>query len=304
LVEAEAAVYAPWLAGTVEDASTPGTAIGAVQHTDLFLLGPASGESLEHGLRLNLASVAQATGFPDDRSGRRAGWYSLAALLRVAAGDILQVQPNEIASGIHGAGSAGSRARTFAFLSDTLDNGAGYCTHLAEPEVFNDLVAAADRMVEKFRDGSHGRDCRGSCYECLRDYTNMAYHSLLDWRLADDLLAILSGEATGTRIEPRQPSRLLQNWAADFPEGDAEFVPDLGGAGPAVLFEQRMWVAAKSPFEAADDQLESPRISAVRRAAAADSRGIPEVVFADDFLLDKAPARVVSMVTDFEGIDE
>ncbi|MGW1322673.1 DEAD/DEAH box helicase [Streptomyces antibioticus] len=305
LVESEAAIYAPWLVGTIEDvSSTPGTAIGAVQHTDLFLLGPASGESLEHGLRLNLASVAQATGFPDDRSGRRAGWYSLAALLRVSAGDILQVQPNEIASGIHGAGSASSRARTFAFLSDTLDNGAGYCTHLAEPEVFNDLLAAANRMVEKFRDGSHGRDCRGSCYECLRDYTNMAYHSLLDWRLADDLLTILSGEAAGTRIEPRQPSRLLQNWAADFPEGDAEFVSNLGGAGPAVLFEQRMWVAAKSPFEAADDQLESPRISAVRRAAAADSRGIPEVVFADDFLLDKAPARIVSMVTDFEGIDE
>ncbi|MEU6359850.1 DEAD/DEAH box helicase [Streptomyces albidoflavus] len=302
-VEAEATVYAPWLAsdtGTA-DSGTLSTAIGAVQHTDLFLLGPAAGELPEYGLRLNLASVPQATGFPDDRSGRRAAWYSLAALLRVAAGDILQVQPNEIAAGIHGAGSATSRARTFAFLSDTLDNGAGYCTHLAEPEVFQKLLASANRMIGKFRTGSHGSECRGSCYECLRDYTNMAYHSLLDWRLACDLLGILSGRDLGSDIQPRQAGLLLENWASDFPEEDAEFVPDLGGAGPAVLFEERLWVAAKSPFETAEKGMESPRISAVRAAASANSQGVPEVVFIDDFLLDKAPAQVTALITGFDG---
>ncbi|MGW3596013.1 DEAD/DEAH box helicase [Streptomyces sp. NPDC005167] len=302
-VEAEAAVYAPWLAAeTGADNSTHGTAIGAVQHTDLFLLGPAAGEFPERGLRLSLASVPQATGFPDDRSGRRAAWYSLAALLRVAAGDILQVQPNEIAAGIHGAGSATNRARTFAFLSDTLDNGAGYCTHLAESKVFQKLLASADRMIGKFRTGSHGNECRGSCYECLRDYTNMAYHSLLDWRLASDLLGILSSSDPGSSIRPRQADRLLANWASDFPQDEAEFVPDLGGAGPAVLFEERVWVAAKSPFEAADESMESPRIAAVRAAAAADNRGVPEVVFIDDFLLDKAPAQVTALITGFGGI--
>ncbi|MET9673370.1 DEAD/DEAH box helicase [Streptomyces sp. NPDC006482] len=301
-VEAEAAVYAPWLTSDIAAESTPvTTAIGSVQKTDLFLLGPARGEIAELGLRLNLSGVPQKTGFPDDRSGRRAAWYSLAALLRVSAGDILQVQPNEIAAGIHGAGSANSQARTFAFLSDTLDNGAGYCTHLAEPEVFKQLMTAMDQMLARFRAGNHGRDCRGSCYECLRDYTNMAYHSLLDWRLASDLLSILKGRATSDGSERRNVARLLENWASDFSEDDAAFEPDLAGAGPAVLFEERLWVTAKSPFEAAGKDLEAPRIAAVRRAAAADARGVSEVVFVDDFLLDKAPTRVTALVTGFWG---
>ncbi|MGW2204493.1 helicase-related protein [Streptomyces sp. NPDC001774] len=299
-VEAEAATYAPWLSSDrAADGERIITAIGAVQQTDLFLLGPKAGEIPALGLRLNLACVPQSTEFPDDRSGRRAAWYSLAALLRVSAGDILQVQPNEIAAGIHGAGSASSQARTFAFLSDTLDNGAGYCTHLAEPDVFHQLMESVDRNLEKFRAGAHGLDCRGSCYECLRDYTNRAYHTLLDWRLASDLLAILRSTRPDGMGQPRNAASLLENWSTDFPAEDAEFVADLGGTGPAVLLEERLWVAAKSPFEAADHRLEAPRIAAVRKAAAADSRGISEVAFIDDFLLDKAPARVTALVTGF-----
>lgn len=305
-LETGAAELFPWLTRDLaadEDVLT--VAIGAAQHTDLFLIGPQAREIPRRGhsggLRLNLASVRQSTGFPDDRSGRRAAWYSLAALLRTAAGSLLQVQPNEIASGIHGAGSATREARTFAFLSDTLDNGAGYCTHLAEPEVFNDLMATANQMLERFSSGAHSRDCRGSCYECLRDYTNMAYHSLLDWRLAGELLSILQTGEADTRRWQHEAAGLLRNWSSDFPPEDAEFVDDLGGAGPAVLFEERLWVAPKSPFEAADEALQPERLKAVRRAAAADSRDIPDVVFIDDFLLDKAPARVTALLANFDA---
>ncbi|MDQ1028966.1 ATP-dependent helicase YprA (DUF1998 family) [Streptomyces umbrinus] len=302
-LEAGAAELFPWLKKDIAaDEELLTTAIGATQHTDLFLLGPHAGEIPALGLRLNLTSIPQSTGFPDDRSGRRAAWYSLAALLRTAAGELLQVQPNEIASGIHGAGSGSREARTFAFLSDTLDNGAGYCTHLADPEVFNQLMATAHKKLAKLKEGAHGRDCGGSCYECLRDYTNMAYHSLLDWRLAGDLLSILrEGKDAASSQRARGAMGLLRNWAADFPLGDAEFVDDLGGTGPAVLFEERVWVAAKSPFEAADEPLQPVRISAVRKAAASDSRGVPDVVFIDDFLLDKAPARVAALLADFDG---
>ncbi|MGV9994887.1 helicase-related protein [Streptomyces sp. NPDC003374] len=302
-LETGAADLFPWLAKDITAGEEPlATAIGATQRTDLFLLGPQAGEIPALGLRLNLTSVPQSTGFPDDRSGRRAAWYSLAALLRTAAGSLLQVQPNEIASGIHGAGSGSSKARTFAFLSDTLDNGAGYCTHLAERDVFEQLIATATSMLAGFADGAHGRDCRGSCYQCLRDYTNMAYHSLLDWRLAGELLAILQGTDAISSQRGRLAAGLLRNWASDFQPGEAEFVDDLGGTGPAVLYAERVWVAAKAPFEAADATLSSPRISAVREAAAADSRGVPDVVFVDDFLLDKAPARVSAMLADFAGM--
>ncbi|OPG04676.1 hypothetical protein B1R27_24305 [Streptomyces sp. GKU 895] len=301
-LETGAADLFPWLTKDIAAGEEPlTTAIGATQHTDLFLLGPQTGEIPALGLRLSLTSVPQSTGFLDDRSGRRAAWYSLAALLRTAAGSILQVQPNEIASGIHGAGSGSRGARTFAFLSDTLDNGAGYCTHLAEPDVFKELMATADRMLAGFSAGAHGSDCRGSCYECLRDYTNMAYHSLLDWRLAGDLLAILQGRYSTSDQSARQAAGLLRNWASDFSSEDVEFVDDLGGAGPAVLYEEQFWVTAKSPFEAADGSLQSARIRAVRAAAASDGRGVPDVVFVDDFLLDKTPSKVTALLTDFNN---
>ncbi|MFH9004569.1 DEAD/DEAH box helicase [Streptomyces afghaniensis] len=301
-LEKGAEELAPWLAeDAAADAATVTTALGAAQHTDLFLLGPSSGELLKPGLRLNLASVPQSTGFPDDRSGRRAAWYSLAALLRTAAGSLLQVQPNEIAAGIHGAGSATREARTFAFLSDTLDNGAGYCTHLADPDVFRDFMATAKKMLAAFSSGAHNRDCRGSCYECLRDYTNMAYHSLLDWRLASDLLAVLEAGEDYQGQPLRQAAVLLRNWASDFPSGDAQFVEDLGGTGPAVLFEERLWVAAKSPFEAADESLQPQRIKDVRAAAEADGSGVPDVVFIDEFVLDKAQGRVTALLADFDA---
>ncbi|EST37721.1 DEAD/DEAH box helicase [Streptomycetaceae bacterium MP113-05] len=302
-LEAGAADLFPWLTKDIVAEEEPlTTAIGATQRTDLFLLGPQASEIPSLGLRLNLTSVPQKTGFPDDRSGRRAAWYSLAALLRTAAGSLLQVQPNEIASGIHGAGSGSSQARTFAFLSDTLDNGAGYCTHLAEREVFEQLMANANRMLADFADGAHGRECGGSCYQCLRDYTNMAYHSLLDWRLAGELLAILQGTGAASGKHGRRAAGLLRAWASDFPPSDAEFVDDLGGTGPAVLFEERVWVAAKGPFETAGATLSSPRISSVRDAAAANGRDVLDVVFVDDFLLDKAPARVSAMLADFDGV--
>ncbi|GAA2623858.1 DEAD/DEAH box helicase [Streptomyces spororaveus] len=301
-LEAHAAELFPWLARDTDGEEPLVTAIGATQHTDLFLLGPNAGEIPSLGLRLNLTAVSQSTGFPDDRSGRRAAWYSLAALLRTAAGSLLQVQPNEIASGIYGAGAGNSQARTFAFLSDTLDNGAGYCTHLAEPDVFEKLMTTAGQMLKAFAAGAHGRDCRGSCYQCLRDYTNMAYHSLLDWRLAGELLEVLQGSGAASGRRGRHAAGLLRNWASDLPPGDAEFVDDLGGTGPAVLFEDRVWVAAKSPFEAADSLLHSPRISTVRDAAVADDRGVHEVAFVDDFLLDRAPARVTVMLAEFDGL--
>ncbi|GGV05578.1 DEAD/DEAH box helicase [Kitasatospora aureofaciens] len=299
-VEQGAVDQFPYLKDDIAGLEPVTAAIGAVQVTDLFLLGPIRAELPGPGLRLNLASPAQTSGFPDDRSGRKAAWYSLAALLRSAAGALLQIQPNEIAAGIHGAVVPGKQARVFAFLSDTLDNGAGYCTRLADPEEFTALIAKAAEMATGFAAGSHGAECRGSCYQCLRDYSNMAYHTLLDWRLAADLLAVLNGDGLDATTLFARSGKLLRNWAEDPGHTDAEFVSDLGGAGPAVLFEDRLWVAAKHPFEAADARLEGARLAAVRAAAREETPHAPDVVFIDDFLLDKVPGKVTTLLGTFD----
>ncbi|MFF7599897.1 DEAD/DEAH box helicase [Streptomyces mirabilis] len=269
-------------------------ALGATQWTDLFLFGPRVPIFREHGYRLDLSPVPHVNGFPDDRTGRKAAWYSLAALLRKAAGALLDIQPSEIAAGIHGAVTKDVGARVFAFLSDTLDNGAGYCTHLAEPGVFDQLMSAIDAMLAKFREGSHGLECRGSCYECLRDYTNMAYHPLLDWRLAADLLAIMQGKKLG--VDRENARTLLENWAVDT-EG-AGAVVELG-SHPVVIFDETVVVAVKSPFEMVGRNLESERITNVGDEIAQQGWDVEEVVFVDDFLLERVPSRVTVQLDDF-----
>jgi hypothetical protein len=86
--------------------------------------------------------------------------------------------------------------RAQVFLSDSLANGAGYCTHLGQPDEFSALLDAAhDWSVQLDVHGPAGKTCDSACYDCLKDYRNMHYHGLLDWRLAVDLLDILRGKS-------------------------------------------------------------------------------------------------------------
>jgi DEAD/DEAH box helicase domain-containing protein len=50
-----------------------------------------------------------------------------------------------------------------------------------------------DYMLDNGKDGyqmaaaQHQDACDSACYDCLKDYSNMVYHGLLDWRLAMDM---------------------------------------------------------------------------------------------------------------------
>lgn len=129
----------------------------------------------------------------DSRNGSavRAAFLSLAHLIRRQACLALDVEADELNVGVRLV--AGSDARYFEiYLTDTLENGAGYCAHLGEPSTFEELILqpllpggpAFQRLVK------HGEDCDSSCYDCLRDYGNAGEHALLDWRLGLDLLQI------------------------------------------------------------------------------------------------------------------
>jgi len=147
--------------------------------------------------------------------GRRAAWYSLGFLLRGAASRYLEVQTDELEVGIRAIhGPDGTRAQVF--LADSLANGAGYCTHLGLREHFEGLLAEAATWGEWLSDPAmHG--CDSGCYDCLKDYRNSAYHGLLDWRLALDLLALLRGAV----LDPEQ------RWAGLADSALAGFAADL-----------------------------------------------------------------------------
>ncbi len=79
-------------------------------------------------------------------------------------------------------------------MSDALANGAGYSSHLGQPDVFQELLDETDQWGNQLTThGEGGRICDSACYDCLLDYRNMLYHGLLDWRLALDMVDLLRG---------------------------------------------------------------------------------------------------------------
>jgi MrfA Zn-binding domain len=155
---------------------------------------------------------------------RRAAWTSLAFALRSAAAAKLDVEPPELETGIRLIRDPASNLLyPEIFLADAIENGAGYVSHLARAEEFDDLLDRVEALVDHW-DAHH--ECDTSCYACLRDYANSSYHPLLDWRLAGDTLDILRHGA------PRRP-RWKTTRAQALQAAVAAFPPALGVRRPA-----------------------------------------------------------------------
>ena len=157
------------------------TAIHASKVTDVLLIEI---KSIPDGINLDYRSVYA-----------RSALYSFGYLLRKFATiqeldistDELQVEVRPVRRDENVYGQI--------FLADKLANGAGYCRHLAESDekgelrlknILQNMVKADSKFYLHLENHSH--QCDSSCYKCMRDYSNMAYHPLLDWRLGLDLV--------------------------------------------------------------------------------------------------------------------
>jgi DEAD/DEAH box helicase domain-containing protein len=146
----------------------------------------------------------------------RAAWYSFAFLLRTAAAALLDVDVQELQAGIRTLQMAGI-PRGQAFLSDSLENGAGYCRWLAVPENFQQMLAAACDLVEgqvgsKWAAPEHSKRCDTSCNHCLRDFYNLQYHGLLDWRLAIDMARLARDASSALDLRSALSTDIANPW--------------------------------------------------------------------------------------------
>ena len=160
----------------------------------------------------------------------RAAWFSFAFFLRTAAAAELDIDTQELDAGFRTIGGAGGVPIGQAFLSDKLENGAGYCQWLGDPDNFRRALQQGDTnyapgsppqqsTAMKWMDLTvttgplaprpHGLDCDTSCNRCLRDFYNLPYHGLLDWRLALDMLRIAASDSAV--IDLASQIRTLQN---------------------------------------------------------------------------------------------
>ncbi|MGW0771663.1 DEAD/DEAH box helicase [Streptomyces sp. NPDC002676] len=264
-------------------------ALGAVLPTDFFFLGPVSAVDKDHGYRLNLTPAAPAYG-GDISQGRRAAWYSLAFLLRSAAAHFLDVGRQELLAGIH-PGPHPDGPVTYAFLADALENGAGFSTHLGSPRVIANFMQAVHTYLDTLRETEHAAVCTSSCPRCLRDYSNMAYHPLLDWRLAGDLLTVLSGGLASTSADrARQSLTGLQKML----KGSL-----LNGDLPGLVFTRgnlRHAVVAKHPLHMCEKDSVSTDLQPALAAALEYTQDAGRIVVADWFTLEKGPMQIVEQL--------
>lgn len=185
-------------------------ALGATLTTDIFTLGI---HTFPVGVNLN-PSVAEA----------KSAWYSFGFMLRRAAAVTLDVNENELDVGIQ---PTVDPASPFAppsarvFMSDSLENGAGYSTHLGDPArlraLLEFMIGAGD---PSFYDGialpPHEHECDSSCHRCLREFGNMPYHPVLDWRLALDMARLALDPNASIDFTPSYWSGYLQRVSAAY----------------------------------------------------------------------------------------
>jgi DEAD/DEAH box helicase domain-containing protein len=118
--------------------------------------------------------------------------YSLGFMLRRAAAVRLDVHERELKVGLRVAPDAQGQVVGEIFISDSLENGAGYSSHLGTPAEMEALVrfvvGVGDATFhEPIVAAAHADTCVTSCPDCLRDFSNLSYHNILDWRLGIDL---------------------------------------------------------------------------------------------------------------------
>lgn len=168
--------------------------LGSVKPTDVLLFGIS-------GWRVGLeASPMRVEG--------RASLYSFGFMLRRAAAVTLDIDERELRVGLRVTPDAAGHVVGQIFLSDALENGAGYCSYLGTPVAARRLVrfvvgADDDSFHGPLVSGAHRAGCLTSCPDCLRDFANLNYHAILDWRLGLDLarLALDSTAAIGLDVD-------------------------------------------------------------------------------------------------------
>jgi DEAD/DEAH box helicase domain-containing protein len=175
-------------------------ALGSVKLTDVMLLGIRSWPAGIH------TSPAGDAGL-----GIRAALYSLGFLARRAAADRLDIHERELRVGLRVIRPQQGAITGQIFMSDSLENGAGYCSLLGQPAEANALLQYVvgqsspifhGFLVSQQHMGPGPDACMTSCPDCLRDFSNLPYHSILDWRLGLDLARLALDSAAPIDFSP------------------------------------------------------------------------------------------------------
>ena len=267
------------------------------------------------------------------RPGVNSALASAAFLIRSVAADELDIDPEEfdichIRLGSLGHDLTGRERFTGEFiLADHLPNGSGFTRWLNENlgRVLDRVIAAADAAAagETLTNGAHGEflvnlfgrnhmdDCKWSCYSCLRNFRNMRYHPLLDWRLGTSMVRMMRDGGEQAGLDGNWQKAELSSWLASARDEAARFVQNFRSTAPA-RFE--LVNDAPSPlihFGDWDVVVRHPLWDTVSpqgffarsiAQAATQGQGLSSVLSVDSFDLSRRPSWVFQKLQGEEGV--
>jgi DEAD/DEAH box helicase domain-containing protein len=183
------------------DGPTERIALASNKKTEIFRIAPVN---VSLALNLNMFSMDYEMPFiKAQANGVRSGYYSAAFLLQRILADELDVDPTEIeiADIVKKRLVENSIIKRYVaeiILTDELPNGSGFVRFLYNnfQKILEEAINPTNERsyLGKIYSTSHQTNCKDACYECLKVYRNMNYHSLLDWRLGLSIIRILSNE--------------------------------------------------------------------------------------------------------------
>ena len=169
---------------------------------------------------------------PERTPAGRAAMWSFAEMLRQGCQVALDLQPDEIQTGLRIISTDGELTAKI-FLADKLENGAGYAPELSKPERISEVLEAiVGELTERFEAPSHAGICKEACPDCLRSWDNRQLHSLLDWRLGLDVAMLASGQELNLPRWLDDAERLAHNFVEAYDQvGEIRLVEHGGLVG-------------------------------------------------------------------------
>jgi Lhr-like helicase len=179
-------------------------ALAAPKTTDVFRLRPSS---VPTGLNLDPLREGASV---------KSAYYSAAFILRSAAADELDIDPEELdISNVRQVLLENDSRVGEIVINDHLPNGAGFTRWISTnwSGLLDSIVAPPDESyVAAIIASAHRAACDSSCPDCLRHYRNMSYHGLLDWRLGLSLLRCFYDATSDCGLQANFEAPELDGW--------------------------------------------------------------------------------------------
>lgn len=147
----------------------------------------------------------------------KAAFYSAAFILRQATADHLDIDPEELnVGGVRRVELPNGVKVGEIVINDFLPNGSGFTAWLHEnwQEILCDRIlnSRPGMFADSLISLEHRTACDSACHDCLKQYRNMNYHGLLDWRLGLALLRILADSTFQSGLDGDFSVPYLASW--------------------------------------------------------------------------------------------